>query len=287
MTMNPANVAQPNSALELLFGTAGGVRGMMQLVSSNSAGDLARSLEALPGEIRETAAKEVSKAAAGLLDVDLVGLLVEGWREYADLTSAARRTLAAAGSSELVRLATHRVIAEQEPHVDLLVDRRLVATVRFGLSVEFAVSALVAGVRAGLLVAVHTGRCDMTATLAVNGVEVISRQARLELPGVITLTSSIRLLPDREYAVAAAAEGARQVPMQAATGVAAAADGGKAAGPSTNWWVAAAAPASLTVAAPAPVASAAPIPLSPASGNEEFNEAEQRRADLGRKWWQR
>lgn len=228
----PVNAAQPDNVLELLFGPSSGVTGLMQVVSSSSAGDLGRSLEALPAEIREPVVKEVSKAAAELLDVDLVGLLVEGWREYADLTSAARRTLAAAGSSELVSLVTHRVTAEQEPHVDLLVDRRPVATVRFGLSVEFAVSGLVAGVCAGLLVALHAGRCDITATLAINGVEVITRQARIELPGFISLAPGIRLLPGQEYA-AVAAKRARRAQEQPAADHTAAEPSGTPAGPAT------------------------------------------------------
>jgi len=269
MTMMPANAAQPNSALSLLFGPAGGVTGLTQAVSSSSAGDLSRIIPALPAELREPAAKEVSRVAAGLLDVDLIGLLVEGWREYADLTSAARRTLATAGSSELVSLVTHRVTAEQDSNVDLLVDGRPVAVVRFGLSVEFAVSGMVAGVSAGLLVAVHAGRCDMTATLAINGSEVLTRQARLELPGVIAVTPGVRLLPAQDYAVAAAVVS------------------GTPAGPNSDWWVAAAASGSLAEALPATAASAVSPLLSPAAATSEESSAAARRRDPGRKWWQR
>jgi hypothetical protein len=206
MTMTPATQALPNSALELLVGPADGAAGLKVLLSADSSGDLGRALEDLPAKIREIAASDVSKTAAGLLqDIDLVALLVKGWREYADLTSAGRRTLAAPGSSELVSVVTHQVTAEQEPHVDLLVDGHLMATVRFGVSVDFEVSALVAGVSAGLLVAVHAGRCDITGTLAINGVDVVTKQAHGELPGAIPLTPGIRLLPAKDYAAAKAA----------------------------------------------------------------------------------
>ena len=206
MTMTPAAQALPKSALELLLGPVDGTAGLKVLLSADSSGDLGRSLENLPGKIREIAASDISKTAAGLLqDIDLVALLVKGWREYADLTSAARRTLAAPGSSELVSVVTHRVTAEQEPHVDLLVDGGLRATFRFGVSVDFEVSALVAEVSAGLLVAVHVGRCDITGTLAINDVNVVTKQAHGELPGAIPLTPGIRLLPAKDYAAAKAA----------------------------------------------------------------------------------
>jgi len=206
MTMTPATQALPNSALELLVGPADGATRLRVLLSAGSSGDLGRALESLPGEIREIAASGISEAAAGLLqEIDLVALLVKGWRAYADLTSAARRTLAAPASFELVSLVTHQVTAEQEPHVDLLVDGHLMATARFGVSVDFEVSALVAEVSAGLLTAVHAGRCDITATLAINDVDVVTKQSRVELPNVIPLTPGIRLLPPKDYAAAKAA----------------------------------------------------------------------------------
>ena len=71
-----------------------------------------------------------------------------------------------------------------------------VATVELGLSVVFDISALVAGIRGGRLVAVHSGRCDVTATLAIQDTEVISRRVHLQLPGIIPLGQGIGLLPD-------------------------------------------------------------------------------------------
>jgi len=83
--------------------------------------------------------------------------------------------------------------------VDLLVDNHRVATVELGLSVVFDISALVAGIRGGRLVAVHSGRCDVTATLAIQDTEVISRQVHIELPGIIPLGRGIGLLADHGH----------------------------------------------------------------------------------------
>lgn len=117
------------------------------------------------------------------------------------------------GSSELVRLATHSVHVAREPYVSVLVDGRLIATVRLSVSVVFDVSALLAGISAGRLVAVHAGRCDITGTLAIEGVEVASGQASLDLPGVIPLTPGVRLLPAEEYPAAANEPSAEKAAM--------------------------------------------------------------------------
>jgi hypothetical protein len=128
-----------------------------------------------------------------------VGVLLAGWREYQDLTSAARRTLAAPGSTELVHVASHRVSAAQEPSVAVLVDGKRVATLHLRVSLLFDVNSLLARVRGGRLIAVLTGSCDVTATLAIDGTDVACKQAHLDLPGEVALTQAVRLLPARDY----------------------------------------------------------------------------------------
>jgi hypothetical protein len=215
MTVTPAVPQRRLGALELLFGPAEDAAVPLSIVPAAANGNLGRALENLPPETRDIAATEVRSAAAALLNLDLVDLLIEGWRHYGDLTSAARRTVSEPGSSELVRLATHEVRVTQEPAVNILVDGRLIATVRFSISVVFDVSALLAGISAGRLVAVHSGRCDITGTLAIDGVDVASGQASLELPGVLPLTPGVRLLPAEEYPAAENEPSAQKSPLAA------------------------------------------------------------------------
>ena len=96
-------------------------------------------------------------------------------------------------------LARHKVSADQEPSVAVMVDGRQVATIRLGLTVEFDISALVAGIKAGLLVAVHAGSCDVTATLAIQGTQVQTASTHLELPAALAVSPGIRLLPAADY----------------------------------------------------------------------------------------
>jgi hypothetical protein len=143
--------------------------------------------------------REAAAAAATLLEADLIDVLVRGWREHRDIVSAARRTLATPASTELVSVSAHEVTLDQRPSVSVSVDGQLVAIVQLGLSIVFDVHVLLLVISGGRLVAVRSGRCDITATLAVQGDDLRVGQAHLELPGVIQPESEIRLLPAGEY----------------------------------------------------------------------------------------
>ena len=194
--------AGPGTAANLLFGPgANAAEALAQQILSAPTG-LDQALERLPQATRHAAVREAAAAAAGLLDVDLDGLLLAGWRAHRDLTGAARRTLAVPGSTELVDLIRHQVSVAQEPSVAVLVDGRQVATIQLGLSVDFDISALVAGIKAGLLVAVHAGTCDLTATLAIQGTDVLTATSHFDLPGVMRVSPGIALLPAADYPAA-------------------------------------------------------------------------------------
>ena len=198
--MTPAERARPRTATELLFGPGEDAAGALaeRMARAGADGNLGTGLEHLPA----AAGREVAGQAAGLLDVNLADVLVAGWREHHELAAAAQRTLAVPGSTELVSLATHQISTEQRPYVTVLVDGHRVATVELGLSLTLVVTALLAGISAGRLVALHTGRCDVTAALAIQGSDLVTRQAHFELPGVIPVSPGIRLLPARHYPAA-------------------------------------------------------------------------------------
>jgi len=196
--MTPPPQDPPQTVLDLLFtpGEDSPHAVVPELLSPGATGDLGRALENVPATLREAAVRETTNAAKALLDVDLASFLVSGWQKHREMIAAARRTVAAPGSIELVDLATHQITATQRPAVNLLVDNRQMATVELGLSVVFNISALVAGIRGGRLVAVHSGRCDVTGTLAIQDTKVISRRVTFALPGIIPLGQGIPLLAD-------------------------------------------------------------------------------------------
>ena len=194
---------RPLTAADLLFGSSADSPKALasHIMSAGHTKSLGGALAHLPRVTREAAVREAAGAAAGLLKIDLIEMLVAGWREHREIIGAARRTLATPASKELVGLGAHRITTIQQPAVGILLDGRRVHTLQLGVSIIFDVTALVAGVSVGRLAGVHSGRCDVGVALTVHEVEVLTKRAHLELPGVKALRSGIRLLPASEYPV--------------------------------------------------------------------------------------
>ena len=199
--MTTAGEGSAPTALDLLFGpnTDAAEALASEILSPGGDQNLDRALAQFSEMTRKAAAQEAARTAAALLKVDLGGVLVRGWREHRNIVSAAQRTLAAPGSTELVIVSSHEITLDHRPSISVLVDGQRVATLQLGLSIVFDLNALLLGISGGRLTSIRSGRCDITATLAVQGTDLLVRRAHLELPGVISLRRGIRLLPVDEY----------------------------------------------------------------------------------------
>jgi hypothetical protein len=198
--MSATGYPQALSALALFTDLGQGSPGVagQPLLSAQVAGNLP-ALDRLPQITRDAAVREARAAVTGLLDVSLIGVLVSAWRTHHDLTSAARRTLAVPGSTELVPLADHQITSVMRPYVTVFVDGYQVATIHLDLSFLFDVQVVLAGIRDGRLVALHSGHCDVTATLAIEKTDVVTKRVGFTLPGIIPLNPGIRLLSASAY----------------------------------------------------------------------------------------
>jgi hypothetical protein len=198
--MTTAIPTQPLTAAVFLFGeTQDSVDALAHALHEQGVvGSLGEGAKNLSRAGRKAADDQVATVAHGLLDLDLGGLVIAAWGKYADLTTAAKRTFATPDSSEVVELATHTIASTHRPFVELLVNDVHVATVHFELGVKFVVKGLVATVQHGRLVAVHSGDCDLTATLAAEGRQLAKREAHLQLPLLVRLGGGIPLLHDIE-----------------------------------------------------------------------------------------
>jgi hypothetical protein len=161
-------------------------------------------LSRVRAEMRPVVERELAAAVAGLLDVDLGEVVRGGWRSYAKLISAARATVDNPGTTEVVALATHRITASHTPHVDLVIDEVKVATVEVTVEVVIDVEGLLATVYGGRLVNLHSGRCQVRATLHYAGVELASGTAAVDATQIASLGAGIDLLSDHEPPVHAA-----------------------------------------------------------------------------------
>jgi hypothetical protein len=156
-------------------------------------GSLDTGLQLVSQAGRQAANSQVATVAHGLLDLDLGDLVIAGWRKQGELAAAAERTAANPASSEVVELATHRISSVHRPYVELLINDVHVANVNFELDIEFVIKALVVTVTNGHVASLHTGACDVAATLAAEGIQLASRRAHLELPLVVRWPLRLRL----------------------------------------------------------------------------------------------
>jgi hypothetical protein len=177
---------QPLTASAFLFDDEDTGRALARALDEHGVlGSLDTALGLVAQTTREAAGDQVAAVADGVLALDLGDLVVAGWRKQGQLAAAAERTAANPGTSELVELATHRVSSVHHPYVELLVNDVRVTTVNFELDLEFEVKALVATVRDGHLVSLHSGDCDLSATLTAEGVRLASRRRQFSLPVVV------------------------------------------------------------------------------------------------------
>jgi hypothetical protein len=193
--MTTAIASQPFTVSAFLFGENQETEQALAqaLHEQKVLGSMGTALELVSQAGRKAASDQVAVVAHGLLDLDLGDLVIAGWRKQGQLAAAAERTAANPGSSEVVELATHRVSSAHHPFVELLVNDAHVATVTFDLEIEFVVKALVVTVRDGHVVSLHTGACDVAATLAAEGVQLASRRAHFEVPLVVRWPLLLRL----------------------------------------------------------------------------------------------
>jgi hypothetical protein len=222
--MTTAGEGSTLSGLDLLFGPDTDAAETLagEILWPGGGQSLGRAIAHLPETTRQAAAQEAAITTAALLKVDLAGVLVRGWSEHRDIVSAARRTLAVPGSTELVGMASHEVTLDQRPSVSVLVDGHRVATLQIGLSMVFEIKVLLLGISAGRLVTIRSGRCDITATLAVQGTDLFVRHAHLELPDVLRLRRGFRLLPADAYSASedVPSESREANPLMASAGAA-------------------------------------------------------------------
>src|SRR5690242_10838154 len=103
------------TAADLLFGSTENAHEALTRHVMSAGRTMARAFERLPRVTREAAVREAAVVAVGLLKIDLMEILVSGWREHRDIFTAARRTLDIPGSKEI-----GRATSELQSHVNLV-----------------------------------------------------------------------------------------------------------------------------------------------------------------------
>jgi hypothetical protein len=167
------------------------------LETSGAADVVRRELAGFTQATRHEAVKEIERITAEVTNLNLIDIIVEALSRYGELRDAGKRTIEAPDSEEFVELVGHQVTLENQPSIQLIVNGKQVATIGMLLSLVIDIQALTAIVRHGSLTALQIGRCDIGASLRIEGKTVVHRQAQLQLPGSIPFGTGIPLTPHR------------------------------------------------------------------------------------------
>lgn len=173
----------------------GGDEDLRRAVDETDAdGAIDRQLDQLPPGLHAAAHEEVLTIVSGVLEMRFVDVLVAGWRKWDVLAAAARRTLEAPGEREIVELADHEITSTHHPHVDVDVDGYRVAQIDVEISFAVRLHAVTAVVTGGRLSALRSGRADVDAKVAIEGVDVARQSRPVELPIEVSLGAGIPLV---------------------------------------------------------------------------------------------
>jgi hypothetical protein len=137
---------------------------------------------------------EVAAKTDDLLSTNLADVAIGGWKRYQALRQAARRTLDAPTTEEIVALAAHTIEWSQRPAVEVFIDGTSIATINIELKITFAISGVLTVVRQGWLTGVRTGTFTVKGSLAAQQTVLAERHRPFDLPGAIWLRHGVPLL---------------------------------------------------------------------------------------------
>jgi hypothetical protein len=129
---------------------------------------------------------------ARLLDIDVVGVLVNGWNKSRELRKY--RDPAAYPPDEVIvaALSKHKLESQHKPHLELVVADRPVGRLHFQIDLALVIDGAQLTIQGGRIMRIATGKTSGTGTIRCEGVIVGQKEQKLgSLPGQIDLGSGI------------------------------------------------------------------------------------------------
>ena len=149
----------------------------------------ARPLRTLGAVARRALIEEIEAKLRMVISETLVDLIVGGWRTYAAVMQAIRKSRGQPGVDQIVPLRNHTIKAARQNSLDIEVDNFRVMTLSSQLLVSVQLYDAVAVVRDGQLVAVRSGQAKADGTLTVEGVKIGRKTLTFPLTAELALRS--------------------------------------------------------------------------------------------------
>jgi hypothetical protein len=129
--------------------------------------------------------------------LDLMSLVIEGWRSYTKLIDAARQSRSTPAQPQNVVVSNHQITSTHHPTIEVIINETQRYTARLTVTITFDLRLVRAIVQNADLIAVESGSCLVGVTLGIeNFPDLMKRERELPAAALIQLHSPIRLLRD-------------------------------------------------------------------------------------------
>jgi hypothetical protein len=127
-----------------------------------------------------------------LLDIDVVGVLVEGWNKTRELRKYRDEAAYPPDEVIVVALSKHKLESKHAPHLELVVADRPIGKLHFQIDLALAIDGAQLTIQGGRIKRIATGKTSGTGTIRCEGAIVGQKEQKLgSLPGHIDLGPGI------------------------------------------------------------------------------------------------
>lgn len=151
---------------------------------------------ALPQMLVKAAAAKVSKGVDGLLTIPLPDILCGAWNAYRKYCKYADPKGYPPGTEHEEREGPFAVESKHTPHIDLLINGKVRATVNFPITLTLNFDGATVVVRDGQFTALKSGSCTVAGKICCETAVLKElKSSPLILPGVLNFGKGIPILP--------------------------------------------------------------------------------------------
>jgi hypothetical protein len=132
--------------------------------------------------------KGIGERVFDLLDINVVDVLVGGWKVHQDVHRELGRTAPDPSRTAIVQLTHHTIESAHTPAIELRAQGRKVLEVSFPVELALEIDAVRLTIRGGAIREIHPGEVKVRGTMKLENTVVLERQlSAITLPGRIVL----------------------------------------------------------------------------------------------------
>ena len=132
----------------------------------------------------------VGERVLDLLDINVVDVLIGGWRSHQDVRRELRLTADNPSRKAMVHLAHHSIQSTHTPSVEVRAQGRTLAEMSFPLELTFEIEAVGLTLHGGAIREIRPGEVKVRGTLKLENSVLLEREhAPIALPGTISLAA--------------------------------------------------------------------------------------------------